>query len=480
MSWKKMRLGKFLEVRKGKFKPSHPAIAELKRVDKIDFSGQIHLSGKSSNTDMILIKKGDLLISGINVAKGAVTVYEGDDDIVATVHYSSYVYDADQIDITFLKLFLQSPEFFDAIREQIPGGIKTEIKPKHLLPLEVVIPSTLDEQKEVAALYFEFQAKQNALDSELNQQLAYLAQLRQALLREAMQGQLLPQDPTDEPAAVLLQQLQAAAKPGKKGRNQAGALFAEEAEAVEGPFEIPASWAWTTLGGVSDVVRGGSPRPAGDKRYYEGNIPFLKVADLTATDSMYLSTHTHTIKEAGLNRTRSVEANTLMLTNSGATLGIPKICTFPTTFNDGVAAFLNIDTNINKQYLYYFLKLKSSWFLEEASRGQGQPNLNTDIIKNVSLPLPPSAEQHRIVAKLAQLLQHCDDLEQRIRESRRLAEQLLATALREALAPPASTAIAAAPEAPITAEPVAPRRRGRPPRQPATEAELTDLFSQPF
>nr|GFD05034.1 hypothetical protein [Tanacetum cinerariifolium] len=63
-----------------------------------------------------------------------------------------------------------------------------------------------------------------------------------ALLREAMQGQLLPQDPTDEPAAVMLQQLQAAAKPGKKGRGQAGALFAEAAEAVEGLFEVPTSW----------------------------------------------------------------------------------------------------------------------------------------------------------------------------------------------------------------------------------------------
>jgi len=88
MSWKKVRLGKFLNVRPGKYKPTDPAIAGLKRVDKIDFSGRLHLSDKGSNTDMILVKQGDLLISGINVAKGAVIVYEGSEDIIATVHYS--------------------------------------------------------------------------------------------------------------------------------------------------------------------------------------------------------------------------------------------------------------------------------------------------------------------------------------------------------------------------------------------------------
>lgn len=442
MSWKRIRLGSFLDVRKGKFKPNDPAIADLKRVDKIDFSGKIHLSTKSSNTDMILIKKGDLLISGINVAKGAVTVYEGEEDVVATVHYSSYTYNAAQIDITFLKLFLQSPEFFDAIREQIPGGIKTEIKPKHLLPLEVVIPSELEEQREVAARFFAFQAKQNEVDAELNAQTDYLTQLRQALLREAMQGRLLPQDPTDEPAAVLLQQLQAAkAKPAKAGKRPAAPLFTEEAEPVEGPFPIPASWVWCKLGDISNVVRGGSPRPAGDKQYYDGDIPFLKVGDLTANENMYLANHTHTIKEAGLSRTRFVEADTLMLTNSGATLGIPKICSFSTTFNDGIAAFLGLHPDISKEYLYYFLKHKSAWFLEEASRGQGQPNLNTDIIGNVMIPLPPSLEQQRIVAKLGQLLTHCDALEQRIQTSRQLAGQLLQTALREALAGPGEGAL---------------------------------------
>lgn len=162
------------------------------------------------------------------------------------------------------------------------------------------------------------------------------------------------------------------------------------------PFEIAKNWVWCRLGDIADIVRGGSPRPAGDPTFYGGNIPFLKVGDLTGYDDIYLRTHTHSITEAGLNKTRFVEADTLMLTNSGATLGIPRICTFPTTFNDGIAAFLNL-IHIDKVYLYYFLKSKSAWYLNEASRGQGQPNLNTDIIALTPFPLPPLSEQQKIV-----------------------------------------------------------------------------------
>jgi type I restriction enzyme S subunit len=179
-------------------------------------------------------------------------------------------------------------------------------------------------------------------------------------------------------------------------------------------------------------VRGGSPRPAGDPTFYGGAIPFLKVGDLTGYEDIYVRTHTYSIKEAGLHKTRFVEADTLMLTNSGATLGIPRICTFPTTFNDGIAAFLNLN-NIDKVYLYYFLKSKSAWYLKEASRGQGQPNLNTDIIALTPFPLPPLNEQKRIVEKLEQAMQNCNDLEESIKQSESQNEKLLQQVLREAL-----------------------------------------------
>ncbi len=180
--------------------------------------------------------------------------------------------------------------------------------------------------------------------------------------------------------------------------------------------KIPEIWKIKRLKDFSLVVRGGSPRPAGDLRFYEGNIPFLKVGDLTSNEGVYLSTYTHTIKEAGLSNTRLIPKGTLLLTNSGATLGIPKICTFSTTFNDGIAAFTQLK-KINQVFLFYFLKSQTKWYLNQASFGQGQPNLNIEIISNTFIPTPPILEQeaiaHYLDTKTAQIDRKIDLLTQK-------------------------------------------------------------------
>jgi type I restriction enzyme S subunit len=163
---------------------------------------------------------------------------------------------------------------------------------------------------------------------------------------------------------------------------------------------------------ICDVVRGGSPRPAGDPAFYDGPIPFLKVADLTADTNRYATKFSATIKEAGLRHSRYVAPDTLMLTNSGATLGIPKICTFGTCFNDGIQALLNIPDDIAKEFLYYFLLSKTRWFRDWVARGQGQPNLNTEMVKGIEFPLPPLVEQYTIVARLDELKSRIDILKQ--------------------------------------------------------------------
>ena len=161
---------------------------------------------------------------------------------------------------------------------------------------------------------------------------------------------------------------------------------------------MPNNWVWTTVDELCDVVRGGSPRPAGDEKYYNGAIPFLKVADLTKDDEIYVYKAEYTIKEAGLKKTRLVNEGTLLLTNSGATLGVPKITTFSTTFNDGIAAFLYINKEI-QLYLYWFLKSKTDSF-RKIDQGAAQPNLNTDLIKSIPIPLPPLTEQKRIIKEI--------------------------------------------------------------------------------
>ena len=289
------------------------------------------------------------------------------------------------------------------------------------------IPEVL---KDVEQIY-KYKKSYVTLSESFENQLTQIENLSQAILQEAVQGKLVAQNKNDEPASELLKRIKAEKATLRQTQcKKEKPLPPIKPEEI--PFKIPESWVWCRLGEVSNIVRGGSPRPAGDKTYYDGTIPFLKVGDLTDGHEIYLYKHTYTIKEAGLYKTRFVEANTLMLTNSGATLGYPKICTFPTTFNDGIAAFLELSNDFDKVYLFYFLKSLTNWFLKVASRGQGQPNLNTDIIGLTLFPVPPKAEQKRIVAEIEKQLAKTKQLKEHIIANQQATEQLLKALLHGA------------------------------------------------
>lgn len=162
------------------------------------------------------------------------------------------------------------------------------------------------------------------------------------------------------------------------------------------------SWEHHQFSDLCVIVRGGSPRPAGDPRYYDGNIPFMKVADITRNDSPYVSKVEYSIKEEGLKKTRMVEANTLLLTNSGATLGVPAITTIRTTFNDGIAAFIGLD--IDSLLFYYYFWTSKTAFLRSINMGAAQPNLNTKLIGEVEIDVPQTAERVEIARVLNALL----------------------------------------------------------------------------
>lgn len=193
---------------------------------------------------------------------------------------------------------------------------------------------------------------------------------------------------------------------------------------------LPDGWKLTKISNLCDVVRGGSPRPAGDERFYNGDIPFLKVADLTKNKGIFLTNHSFTIKEAGLKKTRFVDANTLLLSNSGATLGVPKICVFPTTFNDGIAAFLGLDEDI-LLYHYYFWNSKTRE-LRNINQGAAQPNLNTGIIGAIEIPIGPKKDLKTTVQAIETRLSVCDKLSETIDQSLEKSEALRQSILKKA------------------------------------------------
>jgi type I restriction enzyme S subunit len=156
-------------------------------------------------------------------------------------------------------------------------------------------------------------------------------------------------------------------------------------------------WRYLHIHELADVVRGASPRPAGDPRLFNGSsLPWITVAEITRSAGIYLDSTTSMLTEEGAQSTRILPANTLLLTNSGATLGVPKISRVEAGANDGVAALLNL-REVSREFAYFFLETQTRYMREVLAPGLGQPNLNTDLIGQLVIPVPPVTVQNRIV-----------------------------------------------------------------------------------
>ncbi|HPX75041.1 MAG TPA: restriction endonuclease subunit S [Bacteroidales bacterium] len=404
MNWKKIKLGEILKNREGRYKPNDPTITGLKRINKINFLGEIYLSEKKSNTDMILIKKGDLVISGINVEKGALAIYEGNEDILATIHYSSYIFEKNKIDIDFLKIFLKSPDFIQLLKEQVPGGIKTEIKPKHLLPLEVYFPENIEDQKTIAFTYFKKEALINQINEHISHQLTHIENLTQAILQEAVQGKLVPQDPNDEPATELLKRIKAEKKKVDNAKKQKP-LPPIKPEEI--PFEIPDSWMWCRLGEIIDMFYGESLIKT--QRTDNGKYPVFGSNGIVGYHDKYLT-----------------DKRTIIVGRKGSA-GALNVCQTPSWTTD-VAYYIEEETLSDFDFTYYLLK---SLKIEELAKGV-KPGINRNEVYNIPIPLPPLLEQKRIVAEIEKQLAKTEELKKYITSNQESTEQLLKALLHEA------------------------------------------------
>lgn len=184
------------------------------------------------------------------------------------------------------------------------------------------------------------------------------------------------------------------------------------------------------LGEVSNVVRGSTPRPAGDKRYFGGDhIPWITVGEITKDDGVFLdSTETH-LTELGKSYSRVVPAGTVVLSNSGWTLGVPKILRITGCANDGVAAFLDLDPRIDPLFLYFRLFGMTEYLRNVIAAGGDQPNLNTERISQLTIPLLTLPAQHDAIGKVNAVQAEIDKVKLRLIAQRNLNRKLAASAL---------------------------------------------------
>lgn len=172
-------------------------------------------------------------------------------------------------------------------------------------------------------------------------------------------------------------------------------------------MELPTGWALTKLGEAIEVVRGASPRPKGDSRYFRGNIPWIMISDISKEKGKFISKTRDTVTEEGAKRSRYLKSGTLILSNSG-TVCVPKILAVDGCIHDGFVAFPNLSDEIDKLYVYHYLDYIRPYIIQENKQGVTQVNLNTDIVRNIMIPLPPFVEQHRIIDRIEVLFSHLD------------------------------------------------------------------------
>ena len=237
--------------------------------------------------------------------------------------------------------------------------------------------------------------------------------LRQKILDLAIHGKLVPQDPNDEPASVLLERIKAEKerliKEGKIKRSKKSAKTSDTPHYENVPFEIPSNWVWTTIEEICSKIGSGST-PRGSNYAVKG-IPFFRSQNvyndrLVYDDIKYISDETHQ-KMKGT----EVLANDLLLNITGGSLG--RCAVVPADFNRGnVSQHVCIMRPILVESEYFHALILSSYFAKSMKiTGSGREGLPKYSLEQMAFPLPPLAEQHRIVAEIEKWFSLIDIIE---------------------------------------------------------------------
>ncbi len=225
-------------------------------------------------------------------------------------------------------------------------------------------------------------------------------QLRNSILQQAIQGKLVPQDPADEPASVLLQRIRKEKERlVKEGKLKKKDLESKPIEEDEIPFEIPESWEWVRLVEIGLAETGVTPSKS-HPEYFGTFIPFLGPANIL---NGQVVSETQGLSEIGVDYGRIVPKGTILQVCIGGSIGKCAIVDKPVSFNQQINSITPLVCNI--KYIYYVLQ--SNYFLvsiKEKSTGTATPIINRGNWEQLIFPLPPLAEQRRIVAKIEELM----------------------------------------------------------------------------
>ena len=248
-------------------------------------------------------------------------------------------------------------------------------------------------------------------------------QLKNAILQEAIEGRLVPQDPNDEPASALLARI----RKEKEELVKAGKLKKKDLEVKpisedEIPFEIPESWEWVRLITLSKYIHYGYTASAAPK----GNSKLLRITDIQDDKVHWATVPFCTIKDNDLEKYQ-LHNRDILIARTGGTIGktyIVRELNEVAVFASYLIRAIPLES-VYEEYLKLFMSSPCYWTqLTDAASGTGQPNVNGQSLSNLIVPLPPLAEQKRIVAKIEELLPKVEKYGKAQDELNKLNEEL--------------------------------------------------------
>ena len=279
------------------------------------------------------------------------------------------------------------------------NGLIPGLKQELLLSLQIPLPPFSEQQRIIIEMEHLFTLIDKVEENKYDLQ-AIIKQAKNKILDLAIHGKLVQQDLNEEPASKLLKRI-----------NPKAEITCDNGQYGKRPFEIPNSWCWSRLGDINNIARGGSPRPIKDYLTDDKNgINWIKIGD-TTREGKYIDSVKEKIRPEGMKKSRFVHKGDFLLTNS-MSFGRPYILNVDGCIHDGWLVISPIGEVYTSDFLYHLLS--SSFAFEQftnVASGGVVTNLNSDKVADTIFPVPPLAEQQRIVAKIEKLFEQLDYIE---------------------------------------------------------------------
>ncbi len=383
------------------------------------------------------LRAGDIVIS--RAGSVGISALIGDGPSAVFASYLIRMRPSDGMNRKFVSYFLSSPGYWAQISEQSAGIALQNVNAKKLAAISIPIAPLPEQRRIVAEIETQF-TRLDASVAALRRTQANLKRYRASVLRAACSGKLVPTEAElaraegreYEPTGVLLERILAERRARWETQEKRRGKYREPAAPDTSDLPpLPEGWAWATLPRLGELNRGKSKhRPRNDQRLLGGDYPFVQTGDVKHSNG-WITQHSQTYTEFGLAQSRLWPAGTLCITIA-ANIADTGILSYPACFPDSVVGFISEDLVLTK-FFELFIRTQRE-HLEQFAPATAQKNINLQVLSALAVPLPPLAEQRRIVAEVERRLSVIQQAESAVEASLQRAERLRQSILKRAFA----------------------------------------------